>query len=158
MAQRYTASTATISECNRYRYSLERAWSAGTSRLLVIGLNPSTADSSADDPTVRRCVGFAKQFGFDGLLIGNLFAARSTSPVALRSFEDPIGPDNDMWLQKLQAKAGRVVVAWGNGGRNGGRSAAVIGLLRDPYCFGKTRMGEPLHPLYLPGSADLVRF
>jgi hypothetical protein len=134
---------------------LERAWGKGASRLLVIGLNPSTADASVDDPTIRRCVSFAKAFGFDGLLVGNLFAARATDPNHLESFADPIGPDNDSWIRKLQVRAERVVVAWGNGGRLGGRSEDVMKVLRSPYCLGTTRYGEPRHPLYLHQSTQL---
>jgi hypothetical protein len=137
---------------------LERAWGRGHSRLLIIGLNPSTADALLDDPTIRRCVGFARALGHDGLLVGNLFAARSTSPDALREFSDPVGPDNDAWLQKLEKRAARVVVAWGNGGCLAGRNQEVLRLITSPHCFGTTALGEPRHPLYLPASATLQPF
>lgn len=145
----YRAGSAVISDCGKYRYALERSWGDGRSRLLIIGLNPSTADAAVDDPTVRRCVGFGKSLGFDGLLIGNLFAARSTSPAALVKFNDLVGPENDRWLVELQARAGQVIVAWGNGGRLNERGKEVMRLLRSPFCFGKTGAGEPRHPLYL---------
>src|ERR1700755_2395175 len=113
----YLSQAAHISSCGRYRYMLERVWSEGNNSLLIVGLNPSTADALLDDPTIRRCVGFAKGLGYGGLLMGNLFAARSTSPSALTGFEDPVGPENDAWLLKLQHRAHATVAAWGNGGR-----------------------------------------
>lgn len=152
----YRDKSAVISDCFEYRYVLERVWGTNTSRLLVIGLNPSTADSMVDDPTIRRCVGFAQSFGYDGLLVGNLFAARSASPTRLKQIADPVGPDNDWWLDKLQSRANRVVAAWGNGGRLNGRSSDVFCSLKNPYCFGRTKLGEPRHPLYLRGSTVLV--
>jgi hypothetical protein len=145
----YRASSAVISHCGRYRYALERVWEEGLSRLLIVGLNPSTADGSTDDPTVRRCVGFGRSLGFSGLLVGNLFAARSTSPVALQQCDDPVGPENDRWLVELEQRADKVIVAWGNRGRLLNRNEQVLTLLRNPYCFGRTAAGEPRHPLYL---------
>lgn len=137
---------------------LERVWGSGTSRLLVIGLNPSTADAYQDDATIRRCVSFAETLGAAGLLVGNLFAARSTSPQGLRNFADPVGLENDAWLGRLQRRASRVVVAWGNGGRLMGRNTRVLALVQTPYCFGITKLGEPRHPLYLPASVALRPF
>lgn len=154
----YTHRSATISDCGKYRYVLERSWGPQDAVILFIGLNPSTADDSKDDPTVRRCVGFARALGFDRLLIGNLFAARSPSPGVLSNLIDPVGPENDAWLIKLQDRARRVVVAWGNGGRLRGRSAQVLRLIRYPYCFGKTQVGEPLHPLYLSRKSGIKPF
>jgi hypothetical protein len=154
----YLSRAAHISECGRYRYMLERAWGSGTTRLLIVGLNPSTADALVDDPTIRRCVGFAKGLGYDGLLMGNLFAARSTSPAALGDFADPVGPENDAWLRKLQKRAHNVVAAWGNGGRLYGRSDQVLKKLRSLSCFGVTSLGEPRHPLYLAANTPLQPF
>jgi hypothetical protein len=154
----YLGRAAQISECGHYRYMLERVWGVGTTRLLIIGLNPSTADALVDDPTIRRCVGFARTLGYDGLLVGNLFAARSTSPANLQKFWDPVGPENDVWLQRLQKRAHRVVAAWGNGGRLLGRNQAVLRLLTAFDCFGVTSIGEPRHPLYLSADTALQPF
>ena len=122
----------------------------------MVGLNPSTADGDADDPTVRRCVGFARTLGFSGLLVGNLFALRSTSPSQLSVANDPVGPENDRWLGELQARSTLVVAAWGNYGRLFGRSQIVLEILNTPKCFGVTAWGEPRHPLYLAASSKLI--
>jgi hypothetical protein len=151
----YLGRAAHISDCGRYRYMLERVWGPGSSRLLIVGLNPSTADAFIDDPTIRRCVGFAKRFGYEGLLMANLFAARSTSPATLAGLEDPIGPENDTWLRLLEKRALCVVAAWGNGGRLHGRSQYVKSLLSNLRCFGLTGIGEPRHPLYLAAHTPL---
>lgn len=152
---RYVIQRAEISACTSYRYVLERSWSAGTRRVLFVGLNPSTADAVEDDPTIRRCVGFAKGFGFDGMLMANLFAARSTKPSTLADFKDPIGPENDGWISVLERHADLVIAAWGNGGKFMGRSQFVREMLDDARCFGKTAKGEPKHPLYLPANCGL---
>lgn len=151
-------STAQISDCGTYRYTLERAWGAGQSRMLVIGLNPSTADWSLDDPTIRRCVQFAKREGHDGLLVGNLFAFRTKSPAELRKSSLPVGPDNDYWLKKLAERAAQAVLAWGNHGRLLGRDRLVAAMFKGAHCFGITREGQPTHPLYQRSDTPLRAF
>jgi hypothetical protein len=120
-------------------------------------LNPSTATATEDDPTIRRCIGFAERWGYPSLVVTNLFALRSTDPRALRTSRAPVGPDNDHWLMKSAMGADRIVAAWGNHGRYLKRGAKVLwlGLPRPVYCFGLTKVGEPKHPLYLRKDADL---
>lgn len=89
--------SAIISECQRYRYVLERKWQPELPGVLFVALNPSTADGQHDDPTVRRCVGFARSWGFGKIVIANLFALRSSHPSVLLIDVDPIGPENDWW-------------------------------------------------------------
>ncbi len=84
---------AHLSICRRYRYALLRRWGEGKNAMFI-GLNPSTADETADDPTIRRCVSFAKAWGFGGLCMANLFAYRATNPADMLMQADPIGPDN----------------------------------------------------------------
>jgi hypothetical protein len=141
---------------SRYRYSLERVWGDGKTRALFIGLNPSTADATHDDPTVRRCVGFARRFGYSGLLLGNLFAARCTVPLELRGFPDPVGPENDQFLGSLLARSDLVIAAWGNHGLYLGRGDAVFKRLTTARCFGLTKRGQPRHPLYVRADTALV--
>ena len=154
----YLDTSATISVCTKYRYSLERVWDTGSTRVMIVGLNPSTADADSDDPTIRRCVGFARSNGFDGLLVTNLFAARSTSPAALLEMDDPVGPENDHWIGRLTRRATKVVIAWGNGGRLKRRDEEVLKVLAGSYCFGKTQLGAPRHPLYLARTTALQLF
>jgi len=121
-------------------------------------LNPSTADERRDDPTIRRCIGFARRWGFGGVEIVNLFALRASDPRALRRASDPVGPDNDRHIARVAARATLVVVAWGVWGGLRGRSAALRARLsrRAPRCLGLTRSGEPRHLLYLRADARLV--
>ena len=126
--------------------------------MAFVMLNPSTADERRDDPTIRRCVGFARRWGFGGVEIVNLFALRASDPRALRRASDPVGPDNDRHIARVAARATLLVVAWGVWGRLRGRSAALRARLsrRAPRCLGLTRSGEPRHPLYLRADARLV--
>jgi len=142
-------SSATFSPCRRYRYALWRTWDEARPHVLFIGLNPSTADETQDDPTIRRCMGYARDWGYGGVCVANLFAWRATLPSDLKRAEDPIGPDNDEWLERLAGEAEGVVAAWGNDGAHLGRSTAVKGMLHEPLCLKLNRSGEPAHPLYL---------
>jgi hypothetical protein len=147
-------SGAVFSPCDRYRYALWRLWDTGRPPLLVVGLNPSTADARRNDPTVRRCLGYAGDWGWGGLLVANLFAYRATHPAALRRTEDPEGVENDHWLHWLAGHAGQILVAWGNGGRYRERGRAVRAALPQPlFHLGLTQLGEPRHPLYVPAAA-----
>lgn len=143
--------SAVLSECRRYRYVLWRTWNPELPRVLFVGLNPSTADEAADDPTVRRCVGFAKAWGFGGVIIANLFAIRSKTPKTIKLTADPVGPDNDAWLALLDRAATLTVAAWGTNGTLHGRDQQVLRVLRSAHCIDRTTAGLPRHPLYAPG-------
>lgn len=117
---------------------------------MFVGLNPSTADETLDDPTIRRCVGFAKDWGYSGLCMTNLFAFRATDPAKMLAAPDPVGPDNDKVLQELAQNAGVVVAAWGTHGAHLKRDAHVRSLLPRLHCLWLTKAGFPGHPLYLP--------
>ncbi|MBX3356447.1 MAG: DUF1643 domain-containing protein [Phycisphaeraceae bacterium] len=149
---------ARFSPCRRYRYLLKRRWAREKPFVLFIGLNPSTADETLDDPTVRRCVGFARSWGYGGLMLANLFAFRSTCPRRLTQVRDPVGPENDDWLVRSARSAGLVVAAWGVHGTLQDRADAVVGQLPDLYCLGTTRAGAPRHPLYLSANTPLQPF
>ena len=137
----------------RYRYCLWRRWSAGGTVAFVM-LNPSTADAERDDPTIRRCAGFARAWGFGGMTVVNLFALRATDPARLRRARDPVGRDNDRHIAAAAAGARMVVVAWGVHGDLAGRDRTVLALLvgRRPRCLGVTSGGHPRHPLYLAAT------
>lgn len=159
-----TKTMADISACGRYRYSLLREWDDNEPPLVVVGLNPSTADANADDPTIRRCIGFAKRERSGGLLMLNLFALRSTNPKALAAALDPVGPDNDRVMGDMARMAAEegvpIVCAWGNGGLLLYRDVVVTELLRKVgtqlLVFGLTGCGQPKHPLYLAAATPLV--
>jgi hypothetical protein len=135
-----------------YRYSLWRRVGQSRRRVLFVMLNPSTADARADDPTIRRCMGFARTWGYGELEVCNLFAYRTPHPRVLLGAPDPIGPDNDRHLAAAVERASRVVVAWGVIGMRSPRAGAVLALLREArvLCLGRTRGGAPRHPLYVP--------
>jgi hypothetical protein len=157
-ASPYCEAEAHFSPCGAYRYALMRRFGTGSRMVLFVGLNPSTADGSHDDPTIRRCVSFVARLGFDGLWMSNLFAFRATDPRALRGVPDPIGPDNDLWFERLAAQTQLAIVGWGNGGCRQERVARVLAGLSNVYCFGKTALGQPRHPLYLPRTTPLEAY
>ena len=143
----------------RFRYALWRIWQPSGDKLLFIGLNPSTANGTKDDPTIRRLIGFAKSWGFGGLFAGNLFSIVSANPDVLwlsSSVELPGGP-NDMAIKRMRELSSKVMVGWGNWGAAAGtRPGEVIAILREPvYCLKTTRSGEPGHPLYIRSTSDL---
>jgi hypothetical protein len=156
---RVSPSGAMFSEDRRYRYLLWRCWNQDLAKAAIfIGLNPSTADETEDDPTIRRCIGFAKAWNCGGMFMLNLFAWRATSPKDLKRAADPVGPDNDQYLKTFASLIGPTVAAWGNHGAWRGRSLEVRKLIPQLQCFGLTKQGEPKHPLYLPKSAQLVPY
>lgn len=149
-------SGAIISECGTYRYALERNWGGYAKVVAFIMLNPSTADATKDDPTIRRCIGFAKAWGCTGLRVLNLFALRSTDPKALYSHPDPIGPENDDYLREWSADSQIVVAAWGVHGKLRGRGTKVRGMVPGLQALGVTKDGHPKHPLYVAAATALA--
>lgn len=158
--------TAVISSCGRYRYTLERPIAIVPKRwLLWVMLNPSTADATRDDATIRRVIGFTRSWGYDGALVGNLYAFRSTSPAHLFAFQKAggniVGPDNDEHLNRLVSRADCVVIAWGaHAEKNPKRAEYVRQLLSrrlETYALGLAVSGQPVHPLRQPADAQLIR-
>lgn len=152
--------SAEFSPCRRYRYLLSRKWGDGL-RVAFIGLNPSTADETQDDPTIRRCIGFAKAWGYGGLWMLNLFAFRATLPKDMKAAIDPVGPENDEFIYRVAKRSALVVAAWGVHGRYRNRSvevAGVLGMAGPVHCLGVTQDGSPKHPLYLPRTAELAAY
>ena len=148
---------ATFDTSGQYRYTLWRHWSATRPKVTFVMLNPSTADHRVDDPTIRRCIDFARRWGFGSLHAVNLFAYRTVSPKILAQAVAPIGPRNDHYLRHAQRLAADVVVAWGVHGSLHGRDEQVLTLLtrrRDSrlLCLGTTKHGLPRQPLDLPAT------
>lgn len=154
-----TLEPAVFSPCRTYRYVLRRPVGLGGGTCLFVMLNPSTADETVNDPTIRRCMGFARDWGYGLLLVANLFALRSTDPRALYAAEDPVGPENDRHILAAASEAGVVVCAWGNHGAHLDRGRAVASLLKgegvEARCLGVTGTGQPRHPLYIPKAQAL---
>lgn len=151
---------AVISPCGLYRYALRRTWAPGPLALFCL-LNPSTADAEVDDPTVRRGVGFAKNWGFGSMVFVNLFAYRTTKPANLWAFKgDRVGPENDMHIYRQLLGSSIWVAAWGvGGGQYPSRVDAVRQMPRSGWrCLGTTKDGHPKHPLYLAADTPLVDF
>lgn len=141
-----------FSECRRYRYTWTAPRWSDKPYAQFIGLNPSTADESASDPTIRRCLRFARDWGYGGLVMTNLFAWRATQPADMKASDHPVGPENDHWLQQIARDAGIVVAAWGTHGAHLGRDIAVRRLLPSLSQLRLSKDGHPWHPLYLPAS------
>lgn len=154
---------AVLSDDEVYRYELHRCWDPRVPSVLWIMLNPSKADAEDDDPTIRRCIGFAKTWGYGGIVVCNLFAFRATKPEKLIGATDPIGPENDAHLFEA-ARNRRVIAAWGTSvptyWRH--RPAAIAAQLRqagvDLHHVGLTKDGHPRHPLYLRGDTQPSRW
>jgi len=153
---------ATFSEDKLYRYNLWRRWGSRSSgKVTFIMLNPSTADAEKFDPTVRRCFGFARDWGFGSMEVVNLFALRSTYPEQLKKVSDPVGPENNAVIFKAVQESDLVLAAWGIHGRFHGRDLDVQKLIegiRDLHCIGTTKAGAPLHPLHQPKSLKPILF
>lgn len=155
--------TAVISPCRRFRYALTRQWAEGPVALFIM-LNPSIADADIDDPTIRRCIGFAKREGCGGLRVENLFAYRATDPnIMFRDAHTAIG-GTDAFIEAaalIAKEAGApVIAAWGADKRAEHRAQAVLANLRAlqilPKCLGMTQSGAPRHPLYVKSDAPLI--
>jgi len=161
VANEFISQGAKFDNERRFRYSLWRAWQNGGARYVnFVMLNPSTADENVLDPTVTRCYGFAKDWGYDAFHVTNIFALRSTDPRELYAVTDPVGPANDTYIRETADHAALVVVAWGAHGKFRDRGFEVGELLMQfrPKCFGLTKQGQPKHPLYLRRDSDLLDF
>lgn len=144
---------ALFSDCRKWRFSLWRFWGDGAP-LVVIGLNPSTADELYNDPTVERCQRRAQAMGLSGLVMLNLFAYRATDPRDMKAQADPIGPGND-WSLRTWSRLGPVLCGWGNHGAHLDRGAKVRAMLKVPlYKLKLTNGGQPQHPLYVSYSIE----
>jgi len=145
----HSGGSAEFSPDRVYRYALYRTWNESKPKVLFIGLNPSTADESLDDPTIRRCKGYAADWGYGGLIMANLFALRATKPKIMMSHIAPIGPENNSWLRDLAHQADLVIAAWGYHGGYLNRDRDVLAFLPKMKCLGTTKTGKPRHPLYM---------
>jgi len=142
---------AIISEDEQYRYQLWRIWDKDKPMVMFLMLNPSTADATEDDNTVRRCINFAKEWGYGGIYTGNLFAYRAKNPKDLLKAEEPVGEENLEHLESMSERCGEVICAWGNNdiveklqGKN-----SLEAIKKPMYAIEFSIDGNPKHPLYL---------
>ena len=159
--------SAAFSPCERYRYWLSRELGNPRRRVCWVMLNPSDATATKPDPTITRCIDFTRAWGFGALDVVNLFAIRSPKPKAIGEaislaggdLKGAIGQDNDAWIRCKARGANRVVIAWGNHGKIGGRALHVMTILGSagvmPLLFRMTDQGQPEHPLYQRADAKL---
>jgi hypothetical protein len=155
-------SGAVFDSANLFRYELWRRWDETQAEIVFIMLNPSTADDTVNDPTIKRCINFAQTWKYGSLRVVNLFAYRATDHRLLSKTKDPIGPDNDWFIKNALALEKTVVLAWGNHGALLERGDQVVAMAaelskRRLRCLGYTKEGQPRHPLYLPGDSKLVK-
>lgn len=150
---------AAFSPDRRYRYVLWRNWTDAPSPryLMVVGLNPSIADERVDDPTLKRCVGFARDWGYDALCMTNLFAFRATDPALMKSSPLPIGYGNESWLRRCGEGAAMILAGWGRHGTHMDREAEVLRWFRGwgypLHALGFTQNRQPRHPLYMKADS-----
>lgn len=167
-----------FSPCRRYRYVLWRelppefsmatastdpdAIYHGHEYLMVIGLNPSTADETQDDPTIRKCIGFAKRWGFGALCMTNLFSWRDTKPENMKRAAEPVGMDNHHHIVKCASAAGLVLAAWGKDGSFHHQDLNMqqwLSSINIPIqCLRRNKDGSPMHPLYVPYETQPIPY
>jgi len=157
----YVDAGAHFSVCHQYRYVLWRTWEPNKKFAMFVGLNPSTADAESDDPTIRKCVGFARRWGYGGVHMLNLFSYRATNPKQMLHVDEPVGEATNQWLAKYAAASEIVVACWGAHGAHRERWKDVCEVhlsYARLSCFGLTRSGMPRHPLYIGYETVPVQF
>lgn len=150
---------AIFDDSEMYRYSLTRVWSNNQNKVLFVMLNPSTADHNVDDPTIRRCINFAKNWGVGSLEVVNLFGYRATDPDELKKAADPIGPDNDIHIQRAALQSDKIILAWGTKEYLLGRNKKVMEDVLFSYkthCLDISKNGHPKHPLYISANREPI--
>lgn len=143
---------AIFSEDRQYRYVLWRIWDNTKPLVNFIGLNPSTADETKDDPTMRRCASFAKSWGYGGFFMTNLFSFKATKPEDLKKAPDPIGKDTDKWILEIEKKVEKVIFVWGVNGIYLNRDIEIKKIITKGHFIELSKDGHPKHPLYLKGG------
>lgn len=149
--------SAIFDSTEQYRYSLKRTWEKGDNLCNFIMLNPSTATKSTDDRTIHKCQVFAGNWGYNGIIVTNLFALRSSDPRLLYKAMEPVGSSNDDYIQLAAKESNLIICAWGNHGLFRKRGDKIRQLLSsyDKKCFDITKLGQPKHPLYVLLNEEL---
>lgn len=151
-----------FSSNRRYRYVLRHTWEPLSPPKFCtwIGLNPSLADETRLDPTLRRIRSFSAASGYNGFIMTNLFGLVSTDPDELYRVNDPVGPENDLYILEAAAETENIVAAWGVLGGHQERCQAVLKMLAEfeVMCLKETKEGYPIHPLYVAGDTALISY
>lgn len=158
--------SAQISDCGKYRFILTRIWDDTKRAAVFIMLNPSTADGKEDDPTIRRCINFAKSWNCGSINVVNLFDLRTSSPEEMKKAEAPISRDNNfivyMTVRKAVMLNALIICAWGNHGCYLGQDKKILDLINqaggDPMALKVSKAGQPCHPLYLKADSMPVPY
>lgn len=162
MATTYLENDAVISDCGKYRYLLRRTWDHSKPRALLVMLNPSTADATKDDATIRSCVRLLSGHGYGSMEVVNVFAYRATNPTELAKQVDPVGSKNQHVVEAAIHRCDVVVCAWGAYPPARQYAVGILNAARAhrpaTYCFGRTKTGSPKHPLYLKSGTPLEVF
>ncbi|AQQ52180.1 DUF1643 domain-containing protein [Planococcus lenghuensis] len=148
-------------ETKTYRYLLACSWEQGEGTVTFVMLNPSIGDEERCNPTMKRCVDFARDWGYRSMQVVNLFSYISVKPTGLLEVDDPVGAENDAHIVEAAAGSDLVVFAWGaKYGDISGRDREVARLLAEYplHCIGKTKQGHPRHPLYLKKDLKPIVF
>ncbi len=140
---------AILSQDRKHRYMLSRIWDENTGAVVFIGLNPSTADENNDDRTIKKCIKYAKDWGYGGIYMINLFSFRATNPNKMLSALNPTNDENDKYIEKYINIGKKVICAWGNDGSFQDRNNDITNKFKDLYCLKLNQTGQPAHPLYL---------
>ena len=151
-------SGADFSPCRKYRYTLWRVWDESKPLVMFLGLNPSTADEIKNDPTVTRCINYAKSWNYGGMYMMNIFAFRTTYPIELKKALEPIGKENNYWIEKISKNVDKCIGAWGNDGLFLNRSDYIKQNVNNLYCLKINHSGEPSHPLYLKSTLKPIKY
>ena len=147
---------AVLSDDRAYRYKLERMWGSDASNVVgFIMLNPSIADGVIDDPTMTRVIKLAKFWGFDGVIVANLYAYISPNRKDLKDVEDPVGPENEKYVREIVDTCSKIVYGWGN---DGTEPQWLRELVPSPYCIKMNKGGQPKHPLYISANTNMIPY
>jgi hypothetical protein len=164
----FSSDSAQFSPCRNWRYTLHREWADGQCVGFLM-FNPSTADETGDDNTIRKCRGFALRWGYGRMVIVNLFAIRGSDPRIVRRVSDPVGPLNNYHIAKAVEDCRELVCAWGCSGHMKTdalrfRPGEVMELLEEyrfsmpVTCLGYGKDGSPRHPLMLAYDTPRVQY
>ena len=158
----YLENDAVVSSCGKYRYLLRRTWDYNKPRALLVMLNPSTADATVDDATIRSCVRLLSGQGYGSMEVVNVYAFRATDPRELAQQSNPFGVHNLNVVEAAIRRCDVVICAWGAYPPAVPHAAPILSAIRSQrpasYCFGKTKSGAPKHPLYIKSGTPLEVF